>query len=96
MILARLRSYISRIFLPAPSSPTNVEPGLRWRCDVCCRVRPDAQISTAVTEREIYNPPEGCPPLKLLESVKFCNDSPACAERAKTIRYAPATLARDV
>lgn len=51
-----------------------------WTCHVCGRERPDARISVHSTKRIVNG-------VEIQENVRFCNDSPACAEGAKEITW---------
>lgn len=54
---------------------------LTWTCHVCGEERPDDLISvhktTTVTERGI----------RIQQNVRYCNDSPSCAEGAKDVNF---------
>jgi len=52
-----------------------------WRCHICGRDRPDAQIS--VHRRVTVDPVLG----RLQENVRYCNDSSDCAERSLTFSF---------
>lgn len=51
---------------------------LTWKCDICHRERPDAQISVHKVD---IGPAEK--PGVVIRNVKYCNDNPACKEGAE-------------
>lgn len=53
---------------------------LTWLCHICGRERPDDKISVFTHERMIGNIP-------MKENVRYCNDNPDCAEKAKTFSF---------
>jgi len=64
---------------------TGLGPGEgTWTCHICKRERPDALISVQKNTRQ--DPVLGT----FTENVRYCNDTPACAEAAKTFSFLPA------
>jgi hypothetical protein len=51
---------------------------LTWKCDICRRERPDAQISV----HKVDIGPADQPGI-VIRNVKYCNDNPACKEGAE-------------
>jgi len=53
--------------------------GFTWKCDVCKRERPDAQISVHTVDiSAAYHAPPGSSQCNL----KYCNDTPECRRTA--------------
>jgi len=55
--------------------------GETWTCHICGRERPDAQISVQKNITRYAGLGE------VQENVRYCNDDPECAERAKTFTF---------
>lgn len=55
-----------------------------WTCHICKRERPDASIS--VHKRD-SSTDWGLPPGTMQENIRYCNDIPNCAERARDYRH---------
>jgi len=58
-----------------------------WTCHICGRIRPDEFIGVLRTD---VSAEWGLPPGTVRQNVRYCKDTPACVEGAKTFRFTPA------
>ena len=59
-----------------------------WKCHICGDERADEFISVVTTD---LSQEHGLTPGTLFQNVRYCNDRPACIQRAQTFRFVLAT-----
>ena len=57
---------------------------MTWKCHICGDTRPDDKISVLKTD---ISAEQGLPPGVMWNNVRYCNDRPKCATKAKTFRF---------